>query len=589
MFIMKNLSSKNKIFIKTLLDEFPLFICSFLLLSPFWISSVKNDITKSITLFWEFDNYVCCDMYITIFVSFVIVLICSTFLKVKRILKLFFYTLLIFLFIVRKFLLWEFDMDYSPTSFSMLLETNGTEIAGFFETFVFSLGGLKYLALTLVTIVIVCIIEYIWNFVNVHRINYLIVDFLIILLSIFGFISMKSYPDLEKWGGQNTVTGIYTSYKSLKDKQIERKQFYSIINYIDSLKNIAVCTDSAINVLFVVGESFNKYHASIYGYPLNTTPNLENELEAKNLIVFDDVISPFNSTTPSLKNLMCLNSVSNREMWYNSVFWLQLFKKSGYNVYVWDNQKSFDSHYSASFYEMYSSSVCRTCYTDVNSKSFKYDMGLVDDFFSHHDITKGKNFVMFHLQGQHFNFNDRVPDNQKVFSSSDIDRNDNYLDDEKKKEISDYDNAIYYNDYVLKNIFDKVRNTNSVVVFIADHGEEIFDYRDKAHRPPMNPEMKTQYLQCRHEIPAFVWCSDVYKMQNQRLYEGLQSSILKSGSSDLFGHLLLRLSNITSKYYNKENDISSSSYKERPRIVFYKSDNMATDSTGFLIYEKIIK
>ena len=162
-------------------------------------------------------------------------------------------------------------------------------------------------------------------------------------------------------------------------------------------------------------------------------------------------------------------------------------------------------------------------------------------------------------------------------------------DEEKKKEISDYDNAIYYNDYVLKNIFDKVRNTNSVVVFIADHGEEIFDYRDKAHRPPMNPEMKTQYLQCRHEIPAFVWCSDVYKMQNQRLYEGLQSSILKSGSSDLFGHLLLRLSNITSKYYNKENDISSSSYKERPRIVFYKSDNMATDSTGFLIYEKIIK
>ena len=149
------------------------------------------------------------------------------------------------------------------------------------------------------------------------------------------------------------MTGIYTSYKSLKAKQIERKHFYSIINYIDSHKNIAVCTDSTINVLFVVGESFNKYHASIYGYSLNTTPNLENELEAKNLIVFDDVISPFNSTTPSLKNLMCLNSVSNREMWYNSVFWLQLFKKSGYNVYVWDNQKSFDSHYSASFYEMY--------------------------------------------------------------------------------------------------------------------------------------------------------------------------------------------------------------------------------------------
>lgn len=45
--IMKKLSSINKVFIKTLLDEFPLFICSFLLLSPYWISSVKNDISSS--------------------------------------------------------------------------------------------------------------------------------------------------------------------------------------------------------------------------------------------------------------------------------------------------------------------------------------------------------------------------------------------------------------------------------------------------------------------------------------------------------------------------------------------------------------
>lgn len=47
MVIIKNLSSKNKVFIKTFLDEFPLLICSFFLLSPYWISSVKNDISSS--------------------------------------------------------------------------------------------------------------------------------------------------------------------------------------------------------------------------------------------------------------------------------------------------------------------------------------------------------------------------------------------------------------------------------------------------------------------------------------------------------------------------------------------------------------
>ena len=41
-------------------------------------------------------------------------------------------------------------------------------------------------------------------------------------------------------------------------------------------KNIAY-SKSNIKIVLIIGESFNKYHSSLYGYRLNTNPNLMKE------------------------------------------------------------------------------------------------------------------------------------------------------------------------------------------------------------------------------------------------------------------------------------------------------------------------
>ena len=53
------------------------------------------------------------------------------------------------------------------------------------------------------------------------------------------------------------------------------------------------CQDvDSVDLILVIGESYIKSHAGIYGYRLNTTPCMEQEMNRGNLFAFDDVLSP---------------------------------------------------------------------------------------------------------------------------------------------------------------------------------------------------------------------------------------------------------------------------------------------------------
>ena len=70
-----------------------------------------------------------------------------------------------------------------------------------------------------------------------------------------------------------------------------------------------------LDVVLIIGESYNKYHASVYGYNLNTTPVLCEQQQRGNLFVFTDAISPYNMTTLAVKNMLSTNSISRHQSW----------------------------------------------------------------------------------------------------------------------------------------------------------------------------------------------------------------------------------------------------------------------------------
>lgn len=90
-------------------------------------------------------------------------------------------------------------------------------------------------------------------------------------------------------------------------------------------------------VVVVIGESFIRSHSSLYGYPLPTSTELTKERDNHRLVVFNDVISPWPQTSPTIRSVLCTNSISDGEMWYNSLYFPAIFKQAGFNVQFWDN------------------------------------------------------------------------------------------------------------------------------------------------------------------------------------------------------------------------------------------------------------
>lgn len=369
-------------------------------------------------------------------------------------------------------------------------------------------------------------------------------------------------------GGQSTFSAIHCALLKMSKSSVESHGFWNKIEEVNNKANLGKSPEDTLNVVFVLGESFIKSHSSLYGYPLKTMPYMEHEQKKGNLFIFKDEVSPFNGTSNAMKNLFCLNDLSRGEKWYNCVFWPQLFKKSGFKLYLWDNQKNCDKKHGNTFYEMYSRRVAQLCYDKMNENAFDFDGNIVDDFAKNSKINKdGKNFVWFHLMGQHFSFADKCPENKKVFNVSDIKRKDSYLTADMKQVIADYDNAVHYSDEVLEKIINFFRSTNSVVVFISDHGEEAYDYRAKASRPAMETGMEKEYAHFQHDVPMLVWCSDKYKQRHPAIINEMSKCLNNPSMTDKIGYSMLRLANIESPCYRSERDVTSLKFKKCRRII----------------------
>ena len=335
--------------------------------------------------------------------------------------------------------------------------------------------------------------------------------------------------------------------------------------------NLKKEADDSLNVILVIGESYCKWHSQLYGYRLQTTPHLCEQNEMGRLFVFNNVVSPSNSTSIVVKNLLCSNSISEGEEWSDYPYIPYIIKQSGYNVFFWDNQRDCSGNSNFSFTLnalLYNPSLQNLSYSRTNLKSYDMDGDLIKSFVDSVGVPNDhQNFIVFHLMGQHFEASGRFPHTEKYlrFSADSIKREEAYLDDHKKQRIADYDNATFYNDEVLSSIFTYFGKTNSIVIYLSDHGDEIYDFRDQIardHGPLTSGKLKYQY-----EIPFMIWCSDIYKMRHPEIIKEIENSRNRPFMSDNICHMLFHIANIDTKYYKPERDLLNPNYRIPKRIV----------------------
>ena len=184
------------------------------------------------------------------------------------------------------------------------------------------------------------------------------------------------------------------------------------------------------------------------------------------------------------------------------------------------------------------------------------------------------NLIVFHLYGQHVNPHYRYPagsyyDNH--FKPDSVRRNEKWLTTDKKQKIAYYDNATLYNDAVMEKIFNLYRNKNTVVVYFADHGEEVYDFRDTKGRHT-ETEPKPGTLMYQNEVPFVIWCSDRYKQLHPQVVARIKQALHRPYMTDNVGQLMLDLGRIKTQYYIPDRDLIAPQFRPRKRLVYDHCD-----------------
>lgn len=509
--------------------------------------------------------------------------------SLKLIYKLFSYFIVLLLFTISDFLLTNFNLTITPTCLTLLAETTGKEATEFINQHLFSTAIIPTLKKNIIYIFLIIACEFSWPFICSKTNEFLIklVHPLLAIVStilIFGcsysiYLSYAFYnlnsPDkfIYLAPPSDPISSIITSSITLNKTSRNIVEATDLNEYISKKSNSNITINDSTNIIVVIGESYIKHHSQLYGYYLNTTPFLAEEEKSGHLFVFKDVISSSNYTSSVIKNILCCNNTSDDESWYKSPYFPNIFKSSGYNVYFWSNQKNFSKYATFTFTLdnfLFNPIISKISYTKTNNQSYKFDEDLINSFTDSINIRTSKyNLILFHLMGQHHNAEARFPNDKfKYFNADSINRDESYLGKAEKEYIADYDNATLYNDYVLHNIIEAFRNSNTILIYLSDHGEEVFDYsnkRDRDYGPLTTNKLKYQY-----EIPFMVWCSDIYKAKYPKKVNAIKNAVNRPFISDNLCNMLFNLGGIETPYYRDSLDLISPNYKCKKRILNHK-------------------
>ena len=360
--------------------------------------------------------------------------------------------------------------------FTLLAETTGHEISGFLSTYLFSKGTFFVVLVFILLFFLIFLCEknkQSFRFDSIANsfarypllfvLGYFFYRGVVSLVYFLSLFLCETPADVEKWShGFKYETNILTNVVySLFDFHCQIYEVDTFNNVMFELNNSVIdAKDDSVDIVLVIGESYNKYHSSIYNYKFKTSPCMEMQKQKGNLLAYDNVITPYNLTSFVLKNLLSTNSISDNEHWSKFPLFPAIFKKAGFDVYFWDNQMLTSGGDVSDFSLnslIHNPTISEISYSKVNNRSFKYDEELVNDFIKNNTLCKKNNLVIFHLQGQHFEAKDRYPANKgfDVFKYRHYTRPD--LSDRMKEEIAEYDNATLYNDYVLNIILESFK------------------------------------------------------------------------------------------------------------------------------------
>ena len=291
-----------------------------------------------------------------------------------------------------------------------------------------------------------------------------------------------------------------------------------------------------LKMVIIIGESHSVYHTSLYGYEKDTYPLLTERDKKGELFVMQQAASAHDVTSPTMWSIFSLDSMGH---FTNDVpLFPMVFKAAGYHTFMYDNEFLKNDM----LYVMTNSALSDMMYDNRNTHYYDYDGDMVDELPVTDDSLA---MYIVHLTGHHFEYGKRYPKSFAKFKYSDY--NTSHPKDEKEI-IATYDNACLYNDYVIDAVIKKFENYNSVVVYLADHGEEIYDLSDYLGHMSSKTSSDPSY---QLRVPFLVWLSASFREHHPDIVNKLRSRLDMHIKTDDVSHFLIHIAGIETNWLHK--------------------------------------
>lgn len=449
------------------------------------------------------------------------------------------------------FCLFNFQSIFDQDKLDILRETTPKETREFLHTYLsfgLVLGGLAcvllmHIMLLRLSLFISKIKRVRFFFALVSTIGFMGWGFMII--SYIKFHNGFSIPQYT------SITRIAYSYHMSKKRLDEIKQLYTVCKQIPASQDF----NDKPNVIVLIGESSSVYHSGLFGYKYNTTPNLKCMEAEGNLLAFDNAVSVDDHTHGVMESVFSLDSL--RTNFNNTPLFPAVYKNAKYQTHCYDNQ-----YFVGGVNFLSDPVLSRLMFTTRNQKGYTYDEELIRTV----KVSNAPSLYVIHLMGQHYTYTQRYPQKWDKFQASEYDKI--RWSENQRKLIAQYDNATLYNDFVVTSLINKFKNTNSVLIYFSDHGEEVFELRDyNGHgNAAYSPDLRYQI-----RVPLIMWMSDTYMKNHKDVYDKAVANKHTPIITDDVSHTILSLGGIKTPWYNPHRDFLNSKYNRGKRRIVLNS------------------
>lgn len=458
----------------------------------------------------------------------------------------------ILIVIIECFLLAHFYSLITPSTIFVIIGTNKEEAKEFINSYSTIYTWLLIVAMFFA---MVCGWKYTARNITIRILRPLNNNWFKIFLIIFtltAYLGLTYYVrNVRHMISYQMLTGIERVWHSIMITHRDLQQYQEYLHLAQQSPSITLTKNEADIpfVILILGESASKLHMESYGYPQKTTPLLSKRIQQQETVLFYNVETPHAVTHEAIPEIMTFHHKGDERKWYQYPTLPRIMKSAHYHTIWISNQDcfTFGSNNTTVSIANTADSTIFTYQRHASEEKYGYfDEAILPILRSQLRTGHQKLFICIHLMGSHQRYTNRYPSSFDIFQPSGELRISDY---NKQKTIAEYDNTILYTDYVCDEIVRSFEDKDALIIYLSDHGEEVYDTRNMCGHNPYNPTSPML------KVPLWIWTSKIFKQKRPLLQQRIERNINNQFNTTNTIFTIMDICNLRSKEFDRSKSL----------------------------------